>query len=479
MGESMKTHGKKHQSRRFSAITGILFMAAAFWFGGSVHAEDVTTVTFWEFTGHAAELTQELVAQFNETIGKEKGIAIELSNQGRNYEQAFSIALESGNPPDIFFELGDRLDTPTLVERQQVLAIEDIPGGSEFLAQYAPKELYIPGTHVYNNKTYSVPSYFFTIKLIYNKDLFVKAGIVDADGKAKPPVTWAEAREDAKKIAQLQPGETFGFVFPMKGAQVGTAFIYFWVWKFVRPFIPSIGHDYFDHQRGVYDFSAFRPALEMLTALKEDGSVVPNEPTVSDDAARIQFGQAGNIGMYIGASWDTGVLNHQYPATIDWGVAELPVLDPANAFKNVAVMREGAFISAQAAQKDLAKVLEVYKYLHSDVWQTRMYEEAKFIPALPRIKALATKQSQEKGWPEFANVEQTQPLLPVPDSLLSIEGDLWENVFQAIYDGRVNVDDGLKDVDQRYNAAYQQAIADGKVTPDDYHYPTYDLRLTP
>ena len=482
----MKTqdaHGKKNAApqrfRRLSIIASVLAITMI-GFGGAGRAEEpVTTVTFWDFTEHAAGLTEELVAQFNETIGKEKGVQIEFSNPGRNYEQAFNSALESGNPPDIFLGMGGRLDMPTLVEGQHVLALEDIPGGKEFLAQYAPQDLFIPGTHTYRGKTYSVPSYFFTIKLIYNKELFVKAGIVDADGKAKPPVTWAEAREDAQKITQLQPGETFGFVFPMKGAQTGTAFIYFWLWKFIRPFIPSIGHDYFDHQQGKYHFSDFRPALEFLLSLKQDGSVVPNELTMSDDAARIQFGQAGNVGMYIGASWDTGVLGHTYPATIDWGVAELPVFDPAKAFKNVAVAREGAYISAQAAQKDLANVFEVYKYLHSDAWQIRMYEEATFIPSMPRMKALAAKQSQEKGWAEFANVEHTIPALPVPDSLLTIEGDVWDNVLQMIYNGQVNMDEALADLDQRYNAAYQQAIADGKVNPDDYYYPTYDLRLTP
>ncbi len=476
----MKTHEAQAQKtaqqrwRRFGVMASAFAMAVCC-LGGIVHAEEpVTTVTFWDFSRHSAELTTALITQFNDTVGKEQGIQIEFSNQELNYQQAYSTAVESGNPPDIFFgNNAGILDTPALVENKHVLALEDIPGGKEFLAEYAPQNLFIPGINTYQGKTYSVPAYFFTIKLIYNKDLFVKAGIVDAEGKAKPPTTWAEARDAAKKIAQLQPGETSGIVFPMKQS----ASFYFWIWKFIYPFIPSIGHSYFDHQQGKYNFSAYRPALEMILALKEDGSVTPNELTISDDAARIQFGQAGNIGMYIGASWDTGVLNHQYPATIDWGVAELPVLDPANAFKNIAVAREGVFISAQAAQKDIAKVFTVYKYLHSDVWQARMYEDAKFIPSLPRIKTSA-KPSEEKGWPEFANVENTAPVLPVPDSVLTIDGQIWPNVFEQIYAGQLNIEEALADLDQRYNAAYQQAITDGKVNPDDFHYPTYDLRLT-
>ena len=94
----MKTqdaHGKKNAApqrfRRLSIIASVLAITMI-GFGGAGRAEEpVTTVTFWDFTEHAAGLTEELVAQFNETIGKEKGMQIEFSNPGRNYEQAFIL----------------------------------------------------------------------------------------------------------------------------------------------------------------------------------------------------------------------------------------------------------------------------------------------------------------------------------------------------------------------------------------------------
>ena len=53
-----------------------------------------------------------------------------------------------------------------------------------------------------SSKTYSLPINYYTEGLIYNRDLFKKAGL-DPD---KPPTTWDEVEADAAKISALGGG---------------------------------------------------------------------------------------------------------------------------------------------------------------------------------------------------------------------------------------------------------------------------------
>ncbi|MGI9334782.1 MAG: extracellular solute-binding protein [Gammaproteobacteria bacterium] len=61
---------------------------------------------------------------------------------------------------------------------------------------------------------WSVPYKFDVYLAQYRTDLFEQAGIVDANGKAKPPETWAELLEDAKILAKKFP-DMKPLVFPL------------------------------------------------------------------------------------------------------------------------------------------------------------------------------------------------------------------------------------------------------------------------
>ncbi|PKL47100.1 MAG: hypothetical protein CVV37_08315 [Nitrospira bacterium HGW-Nitrospira-1] len=52
----------------------------------------------------------------------------------------------------------------------------------------------------YKSKLYGLPIYSDTVLLFYRTDLFKQYGIVNAEGNPKPPETWVEYLEDAKKL---------------------------------------------------------------------------------------------------------------------------------------------------------------------------------------------------------------------------------------------------------------------------------------
>ena len=83
-----------------------------------------------------------------------------------------------------------------------------MPGGKELVAKYDGHLSYF--THTYKDKTYCLPFSTNTYALIYNKDMFKKAGLVDENGEPKAPETFDELREYDKTRKE------FGIILPLK-----------------------------------------------------------------------------------------------------------------------------------------------------------------------------------------------------------------------------------------------------------------------
>ena len=68
----------------------------------SAFAEDVTTIYVWSDNAHEKELRNKQVEEFNNTIGKEKGIFVEYTVYGDNYSDSIKIAARTDEAPDMF-----------------------------------------------------------------------------------------------------------------------------------------------------------------------------------------------------------------------------------------------------------------------------------------------------------------------------------------------------------------------------------------
>jgi ABC-type glycerol-3-phosphate transport system substrate-binding protein len=118
-------------------------------------------------------------------------------------------------------QLPDVLNVPFtepqgLIARKQVADLTEALKTTNLLPDLNPTVLKIAQDQA--GKVYAVPSAAYSIGLVYNRDLFTKAGL-DPD---KPPVSWDEVRADAKKIsaatgaagyAQLTTNNTGGWMF--------------------------------------------------------------------------------------------------------------------------------------------------------------------------------------------------------------------------------------------------------------------------
>jgi multiple sugar transport system substrate-binding protein len=126
--------------------------------------------------------------------------------------KTFSAKLAGGQLEDVYYVYFT--DPASIIARRQAADITDAAKDLPVM-----KQLQQPLIDIFkdrNGKLYGLPTANYSMGLLYNKALFTAAGL-DAN---KPPATWEEVREAARKIAALGNG-TVGFADLSKNNQGG------------------------------------------------------------------------------------------------------------------------------------------------------------------------------------------------------------------------------------------------------------------
>lgn len=424
---------------------------------GTDNTEQVVRV--WSNDAHSKDLITRMVADYNNTIGKQDGIRIEYTVHGGDYWQVLDMALETDQAPELFKVANN---VRYMVMKDQLLPIEELPNGPEFLKKYEGD--LVEERNIVDGKTYHVPFMATTLGLIYNKDMFREAGIVDENGEALPPKSLAEVRETAKKLTDPAK-KVYGIALPMKWDE-------FYTWDVTTPLSNSIpcGSE-FDFQNGRYDYSVFKPGFEWLLGIKEDASFLPGAEGLDNDAARAQF-SSGRIGMFLAASWDVGVFNEQFVADFDWGVAPSPVVNTEHVYKQASIVGPLLGISKKAKEQDLAKIEKVYEWFNSPEFISKMYQEGKYIPYDSEIIENTPLEKPQKGWKEFADIVKISYIEPAKPSL-KIEGEETMQVYGKIWCGEYTIDKGLQILTDQSNTALDKAVANGQIKLELFTNPDY------
>ena len=449
----------------------LLGSAAAYATGSSDAAaaggkpKTITTVKLLNNAGAYKLLTEQKIEEYNNGVGKDKGVKIEVETQTDRYRDVLLLAIKAGNPPDLFV-MPAGLEASMVVSKW-VMPLEDVPGAQELITRF--KKYLKTERHIYEGKTYALPLEVLPIKMAYNLDLFKKAGIVDAKGVPTPPRTWAEVAQYAKRITDASNGTAYGFGH---------------CWKFVvgyrrllfKPFIASVGHFWFDHRTGRYNFKDFKPALEFMMQTKNDKSYFPGAESLDMDPMRAQFAE-GRIGMFIAASYEVAVFSEMFPTKVNWAVCDLPVLDPNNRYKEVMLDRLNVSISSSVSKERLPAVFEAFKFMHDKKFYQFLYENCAIIPHEQDIIDSAKNVQNKTGWKAMSSdLGKGFTIFPWPDSLITLEGPSHKEVLDRVWLGELSIDAALADLEKRYNEALDRAIKEGKININNYIFKD-DIRL--
>ncbi|MEV7914075.1 ABC transporter substrate-binding protein [Streptomyces griseus] len=143
----------------------------------------------------------ELVGEFEQ---QHPDVKVDLvQTTGNTVAKRTSVALDSGNAPDVITESLSRVRS--YASKGQLADVSDVYGPQVPAADFAPG---LVDSLTFDARTYAVPYRWATNALIYNPRLFEEAGI------DTPPRTWAEFVSVAKRLTR---GDVVGTAWPMQG----------------------------------------------------------------------------------------------------------------------------------------------------------------------------------------------------------------------------------------------------------------------
>lgn len=420
--------------------------------------QGVQEVTVLLRGGANTQTTKASIEKFNKE--NDGSIKIKYEEKDDSLGEYIRVALQAGTAPDIF------QDVP---ESSYLMGINSgwfRTLDEELINKYT--ELLVPGAvkKDVDGKVRSVAeSNGGTFKLIWNKDMFAECGL----NPEKPPVTWDEVKEYARILTEKGNGTKYGFALPLK--HEGFARLYV-----MMPGGPSnlYNDDGYDPATGKFDFSIYEPMLNVYKDMVDEGSVFPTPITLDNDTARAQFAE-GNIGIMFAARWDVGVFSEQFPCKIDWGIANFPTFTGEFTGSYPVAQSSGAILM-NAKSKHPDAQLKVWEFLVGEEFARAQQEAGMRISAHKSLSKPEFMNSSIKGFVELNTVDEGLPLHyidcpPVPP--VQIMGDNYDRAMVSMIMGQIDIKEGLKDLDERYNKGIEEWFAKGNDI-NEYIVPDYN-----
>ncbi len=179
----------------------ILTVSALTMSASSASTNPVTiTVAVWDINEPEVRATAE---DFNKQWGQELGITVRVESIAREVlrEKEGTALMAKTGAYDIVYVpsewIAELAEGGLLESLDEYIANPTLPFHSDKNDWASPGM--VEG-YKYKGKLYGLPIYSDTVLLFYRTDLFKQYGIVDAEGNPKPPETWEEYLEDAKKL---------------------------------------------------------------------------------------------------------------------------------------------------------------------------------------------------------------------------------------------------------------------------------------
>jgi multiple sugar transport system substrate-binding protein len=217
------------------------------------------------------------------------------------YRTELVRAIATGDVPDLC--VIDNPDTPSFAAQNQLTDLSARVAASARIKGDA----YFPGpwsTTQWRGRTFAVPRDSNTIALYLNHEMFRAAGL----DPTKPPGTWAEVVEAAKKLTSAD-GRVVGIMFSARAAEDATFQWLPWLWQ------TGADIDRLDSPEAAV-------ALQVWVELVSSGAASRDVLTVSQSEGTNRL-ISGNAAMAISGPWDTPRVAQQ--ARFEWSVAPLPV----------------------------------------------------------------------------------------------------------------------------------------------------------
>lgn len=420
---------------------------------------------------------------------------VHITYNGTNWntiQQELTLGLRNGTAPDAF-QLPLTITTAQGVQQGWIAALDDfVPGWADVKKRF-PTGTFAPGVTDFAGKTYAYPftsNQRFNNGLLYNGDYLSRAGY---DGGKT--MTWDQFRAAARKVTQQGGGKYYGVIVGM--AQTGQLTGYVEAMASMAgahgdpwPAQSGIGGP-FNWKTGTYNFTdpLYQQQVELLLAMKSDGSFLPGTAGLTAAQARGQFPQ-GVAAMILQGPWNIPAWRKSNPG-LKLGFNIPPQKDPSSIWP-ISYGPGGSntwLVYSQSKAKPV--VGHIFAYLGMLKGQT---EWADFDGAgdPPQFKQAAqharldpiSQKALDLGYQY--TVVRPDPALRTPDvgvvaQAFKVPQPNWNDTLVGLFTGQVKQSPktALQDLQDRYEAALQAAVSTARsrganVSIDDWKFPDWD-----
>ncbi|AXK31617.1 extracellular solute-binding protein [Streptomyces armeniacus] len=403
-------------------------------------------------------------------------------------EEVAPLGIRNGTAHDIL-QLPQSMPLAKAVAEGWVAPVNDlIPDFEKWRAGF-PEGTFVEGVQVFDGKLYAVPpasEQRHQALLHYNTRLMEEAGY---DPQAKP-LTWDQFRAAAKKITKQGNGRSYGFVLEVAQPERLEFLVHYLASSARSASVNYRPHGFIDPRKGEFAYTddAFAEAIELLLALKKDGSVFPGSSSLTAPEAwpRVLRGHAG---MVAAGPWVTEQWQEEKP-DFDFGVAGHPVAGPDGYPMSYPMFgTDGVVVFAKSKAKPV--VGDVLSYLGSLAGQQAW---GKIVGAgNPPINEQAREAAKKGASPQarqclkLADAMRSRPEPVTRNSQVTLLAEKQKQVtpsfgevVQALFLGKTDdVRGELRKLSDRSDRLLDKAVADArkegvKVSREDFVFPDWD-----
>ncbi len=273
------------------AATGALLLAATTAAcgggGGGDESEGDGTLSVWIMQGTNPD-AEDFFADVSTAFEEETGATLEVEFvEWADAHDRFVTSIAGGTTPDVA-ETGTTW-TPEFADAGALAPLDEYVDGAG-VSEDLVAGLVEAGT--YDEQLYGMPWYAGVRSLVYNTEMFEKAGV-------EPPTTWAELEEAAAalkeeypdKIAVAVPGDAEFTVYP-------------WVWGGGGEVATLDG----DTWTSGLDSPESQEGIEFWTGLATEGGYSSEGATTWRETDVLDAFAAGDVGMAVMGSWTPGAI---------------------------------------------------------------------------------------------------------------------------------------------------------------------------
>jgi multiple sugar transport system substrate-binding protein len=377
--------------------------------------------------------------------GQQNGVKITVQAvTSDSYQQTLQLAIKTGKAPDVW----NGGDIRTMINSGAAMPLNGLLPPD--ITNNYKDELSGNKAWIVGGKIYTIPLETTTYRLLYNKDVFTQAGL----DPNKPPTTLSELESDCKAIAAIKvsclgvPLKYNGFVNKMVEEPVSTT----------SDDLASGGMFDISQQKFVFEQDA--PMVEMYRMAIANKWAYPGASSLGNDPMRSAFAQ-GKIAMYYGASYDLPEMENTYKTTINWAAAPNPL--PEGTSLAHQVMNEAGGYTVYAKTKYPKAAVALLAYMSGKDAVSKTLDPGQF--PLRNDVTLADTAPQVA---EFAPTAGAVVNFTSPGKVVDITGQDYKDAIEALVLGTGDITSTLKNLDSKYDTAYQAGLQQGTISKSDY-----------